>query len=237
MINNIILSPPFSNIYPDIQGTTKIVGTYTLEKRPGLHRVLTTLKKTKEGWINNVGLRNPGIKNFNKKNSIVSVSILNEKEYDDLLLYLRYKKNQYNILGVEINISCPNAKVLNVNNNFIQDINKLIGPTILKMPHDSSKNQLDEAINSSCYYIHVSNTKKTDKGALSGKLLMEKNIENIKYIKSNSCKKIIAGGGIYNFHDILAYKDAGAEYYSLSTILLNPFKTYKVINQWLQYQK
>ena len=66
MINKVILSPPFSNIYPNIKGTTRIVGTYTLHKRKGMYRVLTTLRKTKFGWLNRVGLRNPGIRKFNK---------------------------------------------------------------------------------------------------------------------------------------------------------------------------
>ena len=48
--NNILLSPPFSNIYPDLKNTHRIVGTYTLNKRKGLHRVITTLRKTKKGW-------------------------------------------------------------------------------------------------------------------------------------------------------------------------------------------
>jgi dihydroorotate dehydrogenase len=237
MINKILLSPPFSNIYPNIKGTTRIVGTYTLNKRPGLHRVLTTLRKTEDGWLNNVGLRNPGIKNFSKKNVIISISILEESELSSMFYYLYYKSLEYNILGVELNISCPNKKVINIENNFIQDINKKIAPTIIKIPHNTKNSDLDLFINSSCHYIHVSNTKKTEKGALSGKSLIDKNITNIKYIKENSYKKIIAGGGIYSFEDLINYKNAGADFFSLSTILLNPIKTYKIINQWSQYQK
>ena len=45
-MEKIILSPPFSNIYPNIKGCTRIVGTYTLNRRRGMNRVLTTLRKT-----------------------------------------------------------------------------------------------------------------------------------------------------------------------------------------------
>ena len=238
MFNNIILSPPFSNIYPQINNTTKIVGTYTLKKRKGLHRVLTTLKKTENGWLNNVGLRNPGIKNYNKKNSIISISILEENDFEIMLHCLNYLKHEYNILGVEFNVSCPNHKVLQINEKMIQEVNKTIGPAIVKVNHDINKDNLIKLCNLNSQFIHISNTKKTEAGALSGKDLQNKNMENIRFIKNlYPCKKIIAGGGIYSFYDLLSYKDAGAEFFSLSTILLNPYKTYKIINQWSQYQK
>jgi dihydroorotate dehydrogenase len=238
MFNNIILSPPFSNIYPQIKNTTKIVGTYTLKKRKGLHRVLTTLKKTENGWLNNVGLRNPGIENYNKKNSIISISILEEGDFEKILYYLYYLKYEFNILGVEFNISCPNHNVLQINEKIIQDTNRLIGPTIIKISHDINKDNLIKLCDINSHFIHISNTKKTNSGALSGKDLQKKNIENIKLVKElYPNKKIIAGGGIYSFYDLLSYKDAGAEFFSLSTVLLNPYKAYKIINQWSQYQK
>jgi hypothetical protein len=59
-MKKLIFSPPFSNIF-NFKSMTRIVGTYTARPRRGLWRVLTTLRKTKGGWYNRVGLRNPGI--------------------------------------------------------------------------------------------------------------------------------------------------------------------------------
>ena len=79
--------------------------------------------------------------------------------------------------------------------------------------------------------IHISNSKKTNLGALSGKSLIEQNILDIIYIKEKfgNDKKIIAGGGIYSYEDLIRYHNAGADYFSLSTSLINPFKTYNII--------
>ena len=187
---------------------------------------------------NNEGLRNPGIKNYNKKNCIVSISLLEENDFDDMFYYLYYLKYEKNILGIEINISCPNYHILNVTKENIQDLRRKIGPVILKLPHDVSEFDLDNYCQLNSDYIHISNTKKTDRGALSGISLQEKNIQSIKYIKSIfPNKKIIAGGGIYSIEDILKYKEAGAQSFSLGTALINPFNTIKIINQWSQYQR
>ena len=60
-------------------------------------------------------------------------------------------------------------------------------------------------------------------------------IEDIKNYDQNI--KIIAGGGIYCIQDLNDYNIAGSDYYSLSTVLLNPFRTIKLINYMSQYQQ
>ena len=42
---------------------------------------------------------------------------------------------------------------------------------------------------------------------------------------------IIAGGGIYSYKDYIIYKNSGANYFSLSTLLVNPFKANKLIKK------
>ena len=85
--------------------------------------------------------------------------------------------------------------------------------------------------------MHISNTKSTQDGAMSGKCLIKKNIENIRFIKNISKQKVIAGGGIYSFKDFKKYYDAGADMFSLSTVLLNPIKSYFLIKKMSQYLK
>tara|TARA_B100000427_G_C15513340_1_gene597139 strand:- start:1894 stop:2625 length:732 start_codon:yes stop_codon:yes gene_type:complete len=230
MINKIILSPPFSNIYPQISGTTKITGTYTLEKRRGLWRVLTTLRKTDSGWINNVGLRNPGIKKFNKKNSIISIALKNSSEWPEVFDILLSKKEEYNILGIEFNISCPNSFTSNINNKLIDEAKKEFKNISIKMPHITNKNELEKVCNTNSNFIHISNSRPHPKGAASGTSLIKENIKNIEFVRNNFKNiNIIAGGGIYNYNQYLDYLNAGASHFSLSTLLINPMKTYNFI--------
>lgn len=82
-MQKIILSPPFSNLkILSVPNTTRILGTYTLNQRKGLWRVLTTLKKIEGGWTNNVGLRNGGISKVpNTKGTIISFSALEHGDW------------------------------------------------------------------------------------------------------------------------------------------------------------
>ncbi len=232
-MEKIILSPPFSNVYPNIKGCTRITGTYTLNRRRGMHRVLTTLKKTENGWLNSVGLRNPGIKKFNKKNAIVSIAMQNISEWPCFLKIINQKKQKYNILGIEFNVSCPNHNITNITSKIVEEAKTEFKYVIIKIPHKSPAYLLDEFCNLNTDIIHVSNSKKTNLGALSGKSLIEQNISDITYIKEKfgDNKKIIAGGGIYSYADLIRYQKAGADYFSLSTSLINPFKTYNIIKQ------
>ena len=79
------IGPPFGN-YIYLPYTIPIKGSYTFEKRPGLFtQIIKTLRYDfdKGGWINKIGLRNPGldyaIENYNHSH-IVSIAVLNKKE-------------------------------------------------------------------------------------------------------------------------------------------------------------
>ena len=236
MINKIILSPPFSNAYPDIKGTTKIIGTYTKEKRFGLHRVLTTLRYKNKSFYNNVGLKNPGIDRVKSNSSrIISVSLLEKNDW----FYIRevLSKN-VDMLGIEFNISCPNADVQNINEHVIKDARKITENVVIKLPHGISCDQVKKYIDMDCNIFHVSNTQKTKHGAMSGRKLKNNNLSLIYKLKIlDEDIKIIGGGGIYNINDIKDYEMSGADHFSLSTALLNPFNVYKIINYMSQYQK
>ena len=228
-MKKIIISPPFSNILPNSKYYTRIIGTYTLKRRRGLWRVFTTLKKVKDGWFNKVGLRNPGIDRAPNKACIISISQLRYGDFDKMLNVLSKKKR---VLGVEFNISCPNANVLGVTEENILKAKDLFKYVIVKLPHDFNNNLLENLINLGVEYIHISNTKLVAKGALSGRDLIKNNVEKIKYLKYKHPKiKIIGGGGIYSLEDYIEYNIAGADYFSLSTILLNPIKAYKLIRK------
>lgn len=236
-MKKIVFSPPFSNISPRFYSIDCIVGTYTLKRRKGLHRVITTLRKIKNGWINNVGLKNPGITRFKKKDVYVSISLEKESEWIFFKKILKNKKKKYRIKGIEFNISCPNHKVSNVSHETISDAKKIFKTVIIKLPHNINKSQVKDFISLEADYLHISNSKKTDIGAKSGKDLIENNVKIIKFIKMFSDQKVIAGGGIYSFKDFIKYKDAGADVFSLSTRIINPIKTYFLVKKMLRHLK
>jgi dihydroorotate dehydrogenase len=228
-VHDIILSPPFSNLkllslYPN---TTRILGTYTLKKRRGLWRVLTTLKKTERGWVNNVGLRNGGIDSIPNKPHIISIAELEDGDWETMLLALSEK---YKIQGVELNISCPNANVKHIDHEVLTLANTLFKQVIVKVPHSTYLPRVFSLVEQGATTIHISNTKRTPEGALSGLDLQKNNLDAISELKKwYPSVKVIGGGGIYSLGDLERYRSAGADHFSLSTILLNPIKTNRIV--------
>ena len=91
-VHDIILSPPFSNLKPLslYPNTTRILGTYTLKKRRGLWRVLTTLKKT-ERVITTQACMNGGIDLYLNKPHIISLAELEDGDWETMLHSLSEK--------------------------------------------------------------------------------------------------------------------------------------------------
>lgn len=88
--------------------------TITLYPRPG--NPLPHIIKTKYGWINSVGLKNPGLQKYlsqdlpfwKKFNIFIITSIAGETEKE--YLELANKLENANIPAIEANVSCPNIK-------------------------------------------------------------------------------------------------------------------------------
>lgn len=90
-----------------------VTKTVTLKPQPG--NPLPHIIKTKYGWLNSVGLKNPGIKKYLSEELpfwqkfqtqvIPSIGGENQSEYLKLATILNHQKN---IPAIEINVSCPN---------------------------------------------------------------------------------------------------------------------------------
>ena len=229
----LFISPPFGN-YISMNNTISIKGSYTLNPRPGLFsQILKTLRYSSEhnGWINCIGLRNPGIdyaiKNWNNilidneqrkmHNTVYSIAILNQEEIPILL------KKIPNNMNLELNVSCPNIK----KDLIVTGIEQFINPNrrwcIIKLsPKENTKN-IDQYYNKGFRQFHCSNTLKTKKGGLSGETLRPYTNKLITYIREKyPDTTIIAGGGIKTIHDMENYKKNGANHYSISTIFFHP---------------
>lgn len=235
-MEKIILSPPLSNLRVcKIERTTRVLGSYTLKRRRGLWRVLTTLRKVEGGWTNNVGLRNGGAKSIPNTEDLISISALGEDDWADLIPELTERDR---VLGVEINISCPNADVKGVSKEVIDRLKARFSFLVVKTPHAPPFDLYLRLLDIGVDCLHISNTKPTEKGALSGRPLMERNLEDIRKIKSE-CRqvKVIGGGGIYDLEAIDKYQSAGADHFSLSTILLNPLKARKLVRDYYERER
>ena len=134
---------------------------------------------------------------------------------------------------VEINVGCPNVGSYNIADFIICEYVDKFRLVSLKIP--PTQEAVDMAINayynSRIRYIHISNTIPTKRGGESGKRLKEINIPLIKQLKLTLPDiNIIGGGGIYSPQDLIDYKDAGADYYSLATVWFTPWKVKKIVD-------
>ena len=225
------ISAPFGN-YLKFKNAVSVTGTWTYKPRPGLlKQIIKTLRYTRNGWRNKIGLRNRGIEygiqhtNFNEVLSIAAIG-----QYDWINLESIVPESQ----SVELNISCPNLDVH-------QDTTDFKGfdlwPTkkrkwcIVKVPPTSSYNLLDKIVDMGFTQIHASNTLPTDKGGLSGAILLPHTRKIITYLKSQYKNiEVIAGGGIKEAWHAEYYKDLGADHVSIGTGCFNPLKTWRTVN-------
>jgi len=230
----IFINPPFSN-YFSFDKTISIKGSYTLEPRTGLiMQVLRTLRYSFEhnGWINKIGLRNPGIdyaiKNY-KKNSIVSVAILNKEDIPKLV------KKIPDDMNIELNISCPNAEKKMITEGIENFLNKKRTWCIIKLSPTTDMKLVDNYYKQGFRQFHCSNTYPTPTGGLSGKFLIPYSTKLISNIKSKySDTIVIGGGGITSKEEIEIYKKVGADHFSVSTLFFNPYKFYKFYNSFIR---
>lgn len=226
----IFISPPFGN-YIHLPNTIPIRGSFTLNERPGKWgQILKTLRYIPHlnGWVNKIGLRNPGIdyaiKTY-RKGQIISIAIMDQKEIKPIVDKIP------DDMDIELNVSCPNTDKHMINKGLKVFLNKKRDWCIIKLPPINYQDDFDRYYNEGFRQFHLSNTLPTKYGGLSGPLLKPYTKKNIQYIRKFYPKCIIiAGGGIQSMKDIEEYKKAGADHFSVSTLFFHPFKTFSFIS-------
>ena len=227
----IYIAAPFGNyIKPNRDNVTPVIGTYTVDHRPGLlWKLLTTLRYDPKDkcWYNSLGLRNPGLSHGLKKHKhkeVLSVAAINPKDYDRLNAQIPLTT------PLELNISCPN---INHFKDYLKGLPQFQSrnPILKLSPHMKSE-VLDYLLDEGFTTFHASNTYKTDKGARSGNFLEPYTIMTIEYLRNKLGDKgrLIAGGGITHIEDIRRYEQAGADDFSLGTVCFNPYRLYKLLD-------
>ena len=219
MNEKFFIAAPFGN-YLKFKDIISVSGTWTLKPRPGRFiQVLKTLRHTKYGWVNKLGLRNKGIDyGLKYPRDILSIAAIDHYEWWEL------HKKIPKTLSVEVNIGCPNTSS-NVYPGFASFTRNTREWCIAKIPPTFKEDDIDFVIESGFKQIHACNTIPTKDGGLSGKDIMPHTMRILKYIKKTHPNvKVIAGGGIYSKEDIDRYKDYGADHFSLGTICFTPWK-------------
>jgi dihydroorotate dehydrogenase len=243
----LFVSPPFGN-YLSLPLTTSIKGSFTLYPRSGLFsQILKTLRYDFENscWRNKIGLRNPGIEyaiscyyvsksKDTKKNTtmrhVISIAILNKNEIEKLNDIVPRDCN------IELNVSCPNVDD-EKETDFKSLVYKELGLfydtqrkwCIVKLSPKDTITQVDVLYEQGFRQFHCSNTypKEDGSGGLSGAILRPYTSKLVKSIKDKyPDTEIVAGGGIRTYRDIDKYKTFGADHFSVSTLIFNPFMFY-----------
>jgi len=163
----LFISPPFGN-YINLPNTISIRGSFTLNERPGKWpQIFKTLRYIPflNGWVNKIGLRNPGIDyaiNTYKKGEIISIAILEKEEIP--LLVEKIPED----MDIELNVSCPNTDKHMVNKGLKPFINSKRRWCIIKL------SPVEEFENVRMFYdqgfrqFHCCNTLPVKQGGLSG---------------------------------------------------------------------
>lgn len=233
-MKDFLISAPFGN-YITHSKCTSVCGTYTLYKRgcwiKRLYRVLMTIRPIKNGWVNNIGLQNPGIKSIKKfyPGKIYSIAAIQAEEWDELIDIIQKDST------VELNLSCPNIEQkIDIDDYQVTAYIKKFPVVIFKLsPIKEIYNQVDRLVNLGAQYLHIANTLPTNKGGESGERLKIFSLEAIKNVKKKYPSiKIVGGGGIYSVRDVELYKNAGADYFSLATIWFNPLKAIRLLKKF-----
>jgi len=228
----LFISPPFGN-YIDLPKTISIRGSFTLNERPGKWmQILKTLRYIPGvGWINKIGLRNPGIdhaiKNY-KKGTIVSIAIMNKWEIEPIL------KKIPDDMDIELNVSCPNTKKHLISSGLKPFINKKRNWCIIKLSPLESPLSINKYYSEGFRQFHASNTFPTEKGGISGKTITPYTKSTINYIKSQwKDTVVIAGGGIRTMKDVEEYRKVGADHFSVSSLCFNPISFLKFYSEYM----
>lgn len=232
-MKDFLISPPFGS-YVTHNKCTSIYGTYTLYKRGNwpkkIYRAITTIRPIKNGWVNNIGLLNPGIASVKKfdHNKIYSIAAIHPEEWAKIINYIPKE------IMVELNLSCPNIEKTEISDRQVRAYLNKFSIVIFKLsPTKEIYDHVDRLISLGAQYLHIANTLPTNKGGEAGERLKVFSLQTIKKVREEYPDiKIIGGGGIYSIEDVGLYKNAGADYFSLATIWFKPWKAIQLLKKF-----
>ena len=223
------IAAPFGN-YIKPKGTIPVTGTFTRNPRGNrLWSVLSTLRYDfkSNGWVNKLGLPNPGLnkglmKLDNSPNDILSIAEVVRGDFKRMNHTIPLNQN------LEINLSCPNLRKRMPWDDAVYFTRvKSREWCIAKLSPLTTPEEIEFVIEELGFkQLHFSNTLPVSKGGLSGPTLKPYTLELIDIVREQWGEEIeiIAGGGVRDFGAVCDYLSAGANHISLGSICFNPFK-------------
>ena len=223
------IAAPFGN-YIKPKGCIPVTGTFTRNPRGNrLWSVLSTLRYDfkSNGWVNKLGLPNPGLnkglmKLDNRPNDILSIAEVVRGDFKSMNHTIPLNQN------LEINLSCPNLRKRMPWDDAVYFTRvKSREWCIAKLSPLTTPEEIEFVIEELGFkQLHFSNTLPVSKGGLSGPTLKPYTLELIDIVREQWGEEIeiIAGGGVRDFGAVCDYLSAGANHISLGSICFNPFK-------------
>lgn len=224
----VFIAPPFGTWLRPL-GAVPVLGSTTLLPRPGrAGQVLRTVRPVPGGWVNAVGLRNPGVASLRHlPGTVRSLAAIEDGDWERLL-------DAIAALGwpdhwIELNLSCPNgAHYGPPSRSVLMGFNELpLSTVIAKLPPDEARAMplVDACLVAGIRNIHLSNTLPSPVGGISGDPLRRVNLPLVERVaRVYPGADITAGGGIRLVDHARQYRDAGARHVSLGAVLFNPWR-------------
>ena len=230
----VFIAAPFGN-YIKPKGCISVTGTFTRNPQGNrLWSVLKTLRYNRKlgGWVNKLGLPNPGllkglIKLDHRPNDILSIAEVVRGDFQKMNHTIPLNQS------LEINLSCPNLRKRMPWDDAVYFTRvKSREWCIAKLSPLTTPEEIEFVIEELGFeQLHFSNTLPTPKGGLSGATLKPYTLELIDIVRERwgDSVTVIAGGGVRDFGGVSDYLSAGANHVSLGSVCFNPFKLRKLL--------
>lgn len=209
-----LISPPVGSWF-GAPGAIRVFGSFTWLARPGrIGQVLRTVRPVPGGWVNAVGLRNPGIRSVDfSPDHIYSLAGIDDGDWERMAYWICAEPP---LLTVELNLSCPNVHEYGITR---RDVKRFNGRVIAKLPPTEAAWKLaDICAEAGVEYLHFSNTIPSPIGGISGDALRRVNLPMVeRAARCYPAIPIIAGGGIKSKQHETDYANAGARHFSISS--------------------
>lgn len=229
MVLTFLISPPFGN-WINRHYATSVRGSFTWQARPGLlFHTIRSLRRVKGGWVNQIGLRNRGLRaaRFDSR-CIYSLVGLDDGDWERMLEFAP------ETIQPEINLGCPNIHKYGIPPAVLRDYCAKFVRVIAKLPPTEAVDDLAAmCVEAGVQYLHLCNTLPTERGGESGERLFRQTLPIVERLADRHREiEVIAGGGIYSPWHLQTYRLAGATRFSLATVWFTPWRVSKVISAY-----
>lgn len=227
-MKDFIISPPFGRYFSH-EKAMSVKGSYTWEPRKGLIlQALKTVRPTEDGWVNKIGLRNPGLRNVSfKRGNIYSIAGINEGDWTKMISFIPHGH------FVELNFSCPNVDHYTIDAEAVKLAIRNHVVIAKVAPVKDAAKAIEMCVNAGVHHIHLTNALPVPQGGESGGKLKPVSMGLVRETREQYPDlSIIGGGGIYSVDDVYAYREAGANKFSLSTAFMVPWRGFKIIRDY-----